>query len=220
MEFRRSFRNRFNVLRGKRMFVTSQTLVVYVPSVQRLNRECSSSPYSRIQSGWVFSMDGYRTVVIRRYVVSRVCRFLHPIHWFKLANRLSSASPTVSMTVLVVTGQQGQMIVNLSYGLQSRFARVWLSISRLDTKMLILDPNSNFRNYILILDIYSFSLDEWYLMSYILSTVRLMMDHSRLSGREKRWTCNGSDLSCWLVFPWAFLTIMRFGRPSEWYQSV
>ena len=84
------------------MFVASQTLVVYAPSAQRLNRGCSSSPCSQMQSGWVFSMDGCRTVVFRRYVTSRVCRFLYPLHWFKLVNHLSSVSPTVSMTVLVV----------------------------------------------------------------------------------------------------------------------
>jgi len=83
------------------MFVASQTLVVYAPSAQRLHRSCSSSPCSQMQSGWVFSMDGCRTVVFRRYVASRVCRFLHPLHWFKLVNRLLSASSTVSMTVLV-----------------------------------------------------------------------------------------------------------------------
>ena len=84
------------------MFVFSQTLVVYVPSVQRLNRECSSSPCSQMQAGWVFSMDGCRTVVFRRYVTSRVCRSSRPIHWFKLVNHLSSDSSVVSMTILVV----------------------------------------------------------------------------------------------------------------------
>ena len=47
-----------------------------------------------------------------------------------------------------------------------------------------------------------------------------MMDHSRLSGPEKRWTYNGPELPCRLVFPWAFLTIRRFARPSSWQQSV
>jgi hypothetical protein len=84
------------------MFVASQTLVVYTTSVQSLNRECSSSPCSQMQSGWVFWMDSCRTVVFRRYVTGRVCCSSHPIHWFKFVNHLSSASSTVSMTVLVV----------------------------------------------------------------------------------------------------------------------
>ena len=44
------------------------------PFAQRMNRGCSSSSCSQMQSGWGFSMDGYRTVVFRRHVASRVCR--------------------------------------------------------------------------------------------------------------------------------------------------
>ena len=99
---RKVFVKTFQCLRGKRMFVTSQTLVVYAPSVQWLNRECSSWPWSQMQSDWEFSMYGSRTVVFRRYMVRRVCRFLHPLHWFNLVNRLSSVTSTVSMTILVV----------------------------------------------------------------------------------------------------------------------
>ena len=69
---------------------------------QRLNGECIYSSCSQIQSCWLFWIDGWRTVVFRRYVTSRVCRFLHPLHWFKLVNLLSSASSGVSMTVFVV----------------------------------------------------------------------------------------------------------------------
>ena len=64
--------------------------------------QCISSPCSQIQSCWLFWTDGLRTVVFRRYVPCRVCWSSHPIHWSKLVNRLSSASSTVSMTVLVV----------------------------------------------------------------------------------------------------------------------
>jgi hypothetical protein len=76
--------------------------VVYAPFEQRLNCECTSSPCSQMQSGCLFLMDGCRTLVLRRYVTSRVCRSLHPLHWFKLVNHLSSASSVVSMTVLAV----------------------------------------------------------------------------------------------------------------------
>ncbi len=34
--------------------------------------------------------------------------------------------------------------------------------------------------------------------------VCLMIEHSRLSGPQTRWTCNGPELPCRLVFPWAF----------------
>ena len=87
MGFIRSLRNLVNVLRGNRMFVVSQTIVVYASSAQRLNSECSSSSCSQMQSGWMFSMDGQ-------------------YHWYCLVNRLTSAlsyvSSVVSMTVLVV----------------------------------------------------------------------------------------------------------------------
>ena len=50
----------------------TQTIVVYAPFTQWLHRGWSSSPCNLMQSGWVFSMDGWRTVVFLRYVSSRV----------------------------------------------------------------------------------------------------------------------------------------------------
>lgn len=54
----------------------------------------------------------------------------------------------------------------------------------------------------------------WKFFGKLVGLVHRMVDHSRLSGPEKWWTCNGPELSCRLVFPWAFLTIRRFTRPS------
>jgi hypothetical protein len=84
------------------MVVAPQTLVVYAPFVQRLNVECSSSLYSQMECGWLLLMDACRTDVFRRHVPSGVCWSPHQLHWPKPVNHLSSASSTVSMTVLVV----------------------------------------------------------------------------------------------------------------------
>jgi hypothetical protein len=51
--------------------VASKTLLVYVLFAQRLNGECSSSLYMKMQPDWLVVVDGRRTVVFRRYVASR-----------------------------------------------------------------------------------------------------------------------------------------------------
>ncbi len=47
-----------------------------------------------------------------------------------------------------------------------------------------------------------------------------MIDHSRLSGPETRWTCNGPELPCRLIFRRTSLIIRRFPTPSSSQQSV